>query len=109
MDHTISSGYPVGIPTLDEACRAGDLERAIKITEGVEHGPENLRSGLHFAVKFGYLDIARYLFDQGVIVDRLIVDGAIHSGSDLIQVFELLLEKGWDVNSSVYRGKTALW
>ena len=112
MNHPIAPAHSNELPAPEEACRTGGLERPIEIIEvinRVEYGPPDLQSSLSQAVRNGQLQIARDLLDHGAVVDNSVAYAAIHSSSDLIQVFELLLEKGWNVNSSVYRAKTALW
>jgi len=113
MNHFVAPGRPTRISALDEACRAGDLRKAFDVLDSLDHSyvSEDLQFSLYLAFAGGHVHIARYLFDRGATVDWMVASGAIFSeaGIDLIQVFEMMLEHGWDVNEGVSGAHTALW
>lgn len=113
MNHSVSPGRATRIPALDEACRAGDLQKAIDVLDSLDHSyvSEDLQFSLYLAFAGGHLHIARYLFDRGATVGGSVASGAISSEAarDLIHVFEMMLEHKWDVNEGVHGANTALW
>ena len=113
MKHSVFPERPTRIPALDEACRAGDLQKAIDVLDSLDHSyvSQDLEFSLYLAISGGHMHIARYLFDRGATVGSLVASGASHSeaGSDLIPDFEMMPEHGWDVNEGVRGAATALW
>ncbi len=113
MNYDFAAGGPNRIPALDEACRAGGLQKAVDVLDSLDHSyePRDLEGSLFLAFACGQLDIARYLLDRGATVGGIVASTAIHSkaGWDLVQVLEMLLEHGWDVNEDIGMACTALW
>ena len=62
--------------------------------------------GLRSAMEKGQTQVARYLFQQGAPMDIFAIEKAVKCQS--VEMFELLLEQGWDINSNVGLGSTAL-
>lgn len=50
--------------------------------------------------------MAEYLLDAGAVIDRSVPGAAVQAKS--LEVFELLVRFGWDVNEPVVRGERAL-
>lgn len=114
MDYPVPTGRPTRIPALEEAGRAGGLQKAIDVLDSLDESyvSQDLRFSLFLAVAYGHVHVARYLFDRGATVGGgLVASGAIRSEAerDLIPVLKFLLEHGWDVNEGLSGAKTALW
>ena len=62
--------------------------------------------GLRSAMEGSQPQVARYLFEHGAPMDIFAIDKAARCKS--VEMFELLLEQGWDINSNVGHGSTAL-
>lgn len=64
--------------------------------------------GLHNAVNAGQVEIARFFLEQGAKLDGNTVLRVAQSESKSIEIFELFVEYGWNVNTPGYGGHTVL-
>jgi hypothetical protein len=113
MDHSeswrnrpVSSDFP-NLRTISGLCANGDLHSVIKLFKNEElRNPDCLRAGLLGAITTRQVQIARQLLEYGANICEDATSGA--AGAKSIPIFELFVEYGWDVNSSVGFGETIL-
>jgi len=67
-----------------------------------------LQRGLHNAVSTGQVEIARSFLEQGAKLDGQTVVKVARSGFRSIEIFELFVGCGWDVNTPGRGGYTVL-
>ncbi|KAF6225512.1 hypothetical protein HO133_009512 [Letharia lupina] len=92
-----------------EACANGNMDTAAILATGDDHYPNTqyyLNHGLLASIIHKQLPIARFLLSHGATITPSIAMAAVRG--ECIPIFELLLEKGWDVNSPVTGGQPAL-
>ena len=101
---------PPYIPTpaaIRELCGSGDLDAVVNLYNDKRlRNPEDFRQGLLGAVMKGQLRIVRYLLDNGASIDGSVA--AMTARAKSLPIFELFVEYGWDVNSSIGFGDTVL-
>lgn len=84
------------------ACASGDIVKVRKLLEPGRRPQAYLNHGLVAAVAEGrpprgYPELVRYLFQQGAEMNDAIPVSAL--GSQSSEVFQVLLDFGWDINS----------
>lgn len=104
-----------------QLCGSGNLAAVVRLLEAAEREREpeterrrrsteedlDLTQGLVAAIYGKRIQMAEYLLKQGAAVDRSDVSNAAASVKS-IALFELLIQHGWDINSSVMGGETIL-
>ena len=88
------------------ASGAGDLQRVTELTEERSRPLDYLSVGLCNALLARQIEVARYLLDQGALIDGRAQRCAVHSNS--VEVLQLLLEYGWNVNDAAMDGEVVL-
>ena len=111
--------FPIGLPVTSRAfsqdvdasrrgiwlaSTAGDTQQLQRIREHICVLPSNesrlfLEHGLLCAIYVGQLDTARFLMSCGARLSRLPARGAVALNSCKEEIFQLLIDDGWDVNS----------
>ena len=92
-----------------EACLNGNIDTVAILATGDDHYPNTqyyLNHGLLTSVISKQLPIARFLLSRGATIAPPIAMAAVKG--ECLPILELLVESGWDVNSSVMGGQTAL-
>lgn len=95
--------------TFAEACANGNIDTVAVLATGDDHYPNTqyyLNHGLLTSVIHKQLPIARFLLSRGATITPSIAMAAVKG--ECLPVFELLVEHGWDINSPVMGGQTAL-
>ncbi len=59
------------------------------------------------AARHGHPAVFSHLLDQGLIIDDEVIKSAKEGQS--VEIFQALLEHGWDINSRILSGTTSLW
>lgn len=98
---------------LDYAAKEGNIEAAkliLKRAEELGIKKEIISAGLHWAVIANQLEMAKYLLDEGAIVDGTDEYGKYTPlmETSMPEMVQLLISKGADVNLQDTWGKTAL-
>ena len=98
---------------LDYAAKEGNIEAAkliLKRAEELGIKKEIISAGLHWAVIANQLEMAKYLLDEGAIVDGTDEDGKYTPlmETSMPEMVQLLISRGADVNLQDTWGKTAL-
>jgi len=89
-----------------EKCASGDLEEITSIVNSTSLSSEYLNWGVRSAIHNKHLEITAFLLDQTSIINREAASAAAFKKS--IEVWELFLKKGWDINSPVFDNGTTL-
>lgn len=92
-----------------EACANGNPDTVAILATGDDHHPNTryyLNHGLLASIVNKQLPIARFLLSRGATITPSIAMAAVRG--ECLLVFELLVRHGWDVNSPVMGGQTAL-
>lgn len=92
-----------------EACANGNIDTVAILATGDDHYPNTqhyLNHGFLSSIIYKQLPIARFLLSRGAKITSSITMAAVRG--ECLPVFELLVENGWDVNSPVMGGQTAL-
>jgi hypothetical protein len=92
------------IPNFLTACASNDTATALQLAPSYSHDAGVLTFGLTRAVKEGHLSLATQLLAQGALWDTFTVDSASASLAGVTW----LVEKGYDVNTSLMGGGTLL-
>lgn len=66
-----------------------------------------LQFSLCEAARHGHPAVFSHLLDQGLSIDNEIIRSVKEGQS--VEIFQALLEHGWDINSKVLGGTTSLW
>lgn len=84
-----------------EMCQSGEFSRIKplmgKLPDWVKE--DFLQRGLHNAVNAGQVEIARFFLEQGAKLDGNTVLKVAQSENGFVELFELFVEYGWDVNT----------
>ena len=90
------------------AVAAGDLVtvRTLVEDENYHPTPRYHSQALAKAIELNQITITDYLLSQGAEIDRLVVTAA--SQAKNLQVFELMVKSGWDINAPIFGGRTML-
>lgn len=89
-----------------QVCASGDLAAVASLLHAETRSPEYLTRGLCAAIYENRIQVAEYLLNNGAVIDRDVSNAVAFAKS--IVLFELLIEHGWDINSSVMGGETIL-
>lgn len=92
-----------------EACLHGNLDKVANLATGDDHYPITqyyLNHGFLTSIIHKQLPIARFLLSRGATITPTVSIAAVRGES--LPIFKLLVENGWDVNSPVMGGQTAL-
>ena len=92
-----------------EACLNGNLDTVATLATGDDHYPDTqyyLNHGFLTSIIHKQVPIARFLLSRGATITPTVSIAAVRGES--LPIFELLVEYGWDVNSPVMGGQTAL-
>ena len=92
-----------------QACLNGDIDTVAILATGDDHYPNTqyyLNHGLLTSIIYKQVPIARFLLERRATITPAIAMAAVRG--ECLPVFELLVEEGWDVNSPVTGGQTAL-
>lgn len=89
-----------------QVCASGDLAAVVSLLNAESRSAEYLTQGLLAAIYEKRIQIAEYLLNNGAVIDRDVSNAVASMKS--IALFELLIEHGWDINSSVMGGETIL-
>lgn len=93
---------------LVSACSNGDLEKVKSLVLKRPKPPkDDLQTALYYAVAYEHDSTVTFLLEHGAKVDESATIGATKCRSTA--VFQVLLNHGWDINSSVHPYKPTLW
>lgn len=84
------------------ACEHNDAILALQLAPNRDAGA--LTVGLNNAVRKSHLELARKLLGMGAKIDAM----TVHEASRSLEAIKLLIEFGFDVNTSLIRGGTLL-
>lgn len=68
---------------------------------------QRLQFSLCEAARHGHPFLFSYLLEQGLSIDNEVIRSTKEGQS--VQIFQALLDHGWDINSKVLGGTTSLW
>ncbi len=68
---------------------------------------QRLHVSLCEAARHGHRAVVSHLLDQGLSIDNDLIKSVKEGQS--VEVFQVLLDHGWDVNSKVLGGTISLW
>ena len=68
---------------------------------------QRLELSLLEAARHGHSAVFSYLLDQGLTIDDDVMKSMQRGQS--VEVFQALLDHGWDINSKILLGVTSLW
>jgi hypothetical protein len=93
-----------------EMCQPGEFSRIHHLMENLPGWvKEDFRQrGLHNAVNAGQVEIARFFLEQGAKLDGNTVLRVAQSESKSIEIFELFVEYGWNINTPGHGGHIVL-
>ena len=81
-----------------EQCSAGDLEGITAFVDGKRPDKNSLTDGLCAAVRSKEHDVASFLLQRGAIISPQVVTAAyVYDKS--VDIFQLFLDHGWDINA----------
>ncbi|KAF4634291.1 hypothetical protein G7Y89_g3823 [Cudoniella acicularis] len=93
---------------LVEASKKGNIDAVRELVEGEKRAVFYLQQGMKGAAEKGKVEVMRYHFEKGDVVEETLVSHAIMGG--FVEVFQELLDRGWDVNEVTSRaGPNLLW
>ena len=88
-------------------CGAGDLEWITAFVKDKRLSERSLTDGLSAAVQHRKHNVANFLLNKGAVISPgIVVDANIFDKS--VEVFQLLLDHGWNINEPVNQGLPAL-
>lgn len=85
---------------IGDAIHSNDLEQVISLTDTLHPTREQLTNYLSPACLQNRPQIARYLLGKGARLEPQAVYAACYRGKS-IEIFEVLVDYGWDINSPV--------
>ncbi len=108
-DPSIEPTSAASLHAFAEACSNGNMDTVAILATGDDHYPNTqyyLNHGLLASIISKQLPIARFLLSRGANITPSIAIAAVKG--ECLPVFELLVEKGWNVNSPIMGGQTAI-
>jgi hypothetical protein len=92
--------------SFSKACSDGNLEKVAEFIEGQNRPLDYLNHGFGPALRAGQMEVSRYLLNHGALIDGSVQRNAVDSNS--VDILQLLLDYGWDVNDAVGGGEVVL-
>ena len=102
--------------TIEQASAVGNLALVQDWTQNLaayrrtaleESVLQRLHLSLCEAARHGHRAVFSHLLDQGLSIDNDLINSLKEGQS--VEVFQALLDHGWDINSKVLGGTTSLW
>ncbi|PGH07993.1 hypothetical protein GX51_01433 [Blastomyces parvus] len=103
------------LDVIEDMCALGDMERIKPLCEAWmaemlrTHPPgetSSLQNAVVAAAKNQHVPVVAYLLSLGVPISHMLIKGVIDGGST--ELFQVLLEHGWDINAQYEEGRSSL-